>query len=594
MPPPYLAAAAAPAPDLWPSRAAPPQSPPPAEPSWEFLNPFYENQSYYRAFTPSRDSEELREEEGIPDLEEVVEYDEIEQEEVSEVEEDDEIEQEEVKEVEEDKKTVVDGGAGGGEDLEKVADESDAEIVVEESGGDVNLVEEDEIVVIEDENRHDGGGVGAAVMYAKLEFVLREIKAQFYIASESGNEISKLLDVGKVPYRGRNAVYKVSSKTLDVVAPPFSVVSRSTKSTSSAEKNFNVDEYIKVNSRNLSSTLEKLYIWEKKLHEQVKAEEKLRIIYDRKRKQLKHMDERGVEPHKLVSTQTFVRKLSDKLKIAIQFVDSISSTITKLRDEELWLQINELIHGLGRMWKVMLECHQSQCRLISEANNLDSVASGGRLIDAHKEATMQLELELLKWLSSFYAWISAQKAYIRTLNEWLLKCLHYVPEETDDGIAPYSPSRIGAPPVFVICNHWSQAMERLSENEVFTAMQTFSMSVLQLWEQHYEEQRQSMMTNNDMKRRLKSLKSDIQKVKKAFSSVNKKLLVVSEQSGMPLPGQLVHRSVTTNVSSLQCSLKQIFEAMDKFSAESMEVYEELRKRSEEQLATESAKGNPNM
>lgn len=63
----------------------------------------------------------------------------------------------------------------------------------------------------------------------------------------------------------------VSSKTLDVVAPPFSVVSRSTKSTSSAEKNFNVDEYIKVNSRNLSSTLEKLYIWEKKLHEQVKV-----------------------------------------------------------------------------------------------------------------------------------------------------------------------------------------------------------------------------------------------------------------------------------------------------------------------------------
>lgn len=69
----------------------------------------------------------------------------------------------------------------------------------------------------------------------------------------------------------------VSSKTLDVVAPPFSVVSsqpsssRSTKSTSSAEKNFNVDEYIMVNSRNLSSTLEKLYIWEKKLHEQVKV-----------------------------------------------------------------------------------------------------------------------------------------------------------------------------------------------------------------------------------------------------------------------------------------------------------------------------------
>lgn len=213
MPPPCLAAA--PVPDSSPERAAPPQSPSPAEASWDFLDPFYEKQSYYRAYTPSRDSEELREEEGIPELEEVVEYDEIEQEQVSDVEEDDEIEQEEVKEVEEEKKTVVDGGAGGGEDLEKVADKSDAEIVVEESGDDVNLnlVEEDEIVVIEDENLHDGGGVGAAVMNAQLEVsgVLREIKAQFYIASESGNEVSKLLEVGKVPYRGRNAVYKGNS-----------------------------------------------------------------------------------------------------------------------------------------------------------------------------------------------------------------------------------------------------------------------------------------------------------------------------------------------------------------------------------------------
>lgn len=242
------------------------------------------------------------------------------------------------------------------------------------------------------------------------------------------------------------------------------------------------------------------------------------------------------------------------------------------------------------MWKVMLDCHHSQCQVISIVKNMDAIASGGMLIDdAHKEATMQLQLELLNWLSSFYAWMSTQKAYIKALNEWLVKCLHYVPEETDDGIAPCSPGRIGAPSVFVICNHWSQAMERLSEDEVFTAMQTFSMSVLHLWEQYYEEQRKRMMANNDMEIMLKALESDDQKVKRAFDSVNKKLLMVSEQSGAPPPGKLVHHSSTADVSSLQLGLKQIFQAMDKFSAQSMEVYDELQKRREEQLATESAK-----
>lgn len=73
----------------------------------------------------------------------------------------------------------------------------------------------------------------------------------------------------------------------------------------------------------------------------------MRIIYDRKFRQLKHLDERGAEPHKLESTQTLVKKLSMKMRMAIQIVDSISTTINKLRDEQLWPQINELIHGYG-------------------------------------------------------------------------------------------------------------------------------------------------------------------------------------------------------------------------------------------------------
>lgn len=65
----------------------------------------------------------------------------------------------------------------------------------------------------------------------------------------------------------------MSSKTLDVVSPPFSV--------GSAERNaslyFNFDEYMEVNSRNLSSTLGKLYVWEKKLYEEVKVRSNIMV-----------------------------------------------------------------------------------------------------------------------------------------------------------------------------------------------------------------------------------------------------------------------------------------------------------------------------
>lgn len=566
------------------SRPPPPPPSPPRTSGWDFLNPFNAFESYYPPYTPSRDSKELREEEGIPELE------------------DDDYRQEVVKEVQGEQKLVDGDNSGNGSQLKKVEDEADGKIAAVESEGlesEVHMV--DKNVVAGEESEDQPASVAASKGRGSIETsdAVEEIKAQFDRASESGKLVSKMLEVGKLPYRGKSAVYKVPSKMLDTIASPLSVVSlqpftsKGSKSSLSTEKDgsvsLDIDDDMGMKSQNLSSTLEKLFIWEKKLYEEVKAEEKLRIIHDRKRRRLQYLDESGAEAHKVDSTQTSVRKLSTKIRIAIQVVDSVSRMISKLRDEELWPQINELIIGLDKMWKLMLECHRCQAQVIREAKNLDAVASGGKFIDVHMEVTMQLELELLNWIFNFYAWISAQKGFIKSLNGWLLKCLHYEPEETADGIAPFSPSRIGAPPVFVICNHWFQALERISDSEVFVAMETFSLTVLQLWEKYSEDQRQRMINNKDMDSKLKVLERDEQKIHRALDAVNKKLVVVSEQTGTPLPGQIVHHHNTTSAVNLQSSLKQIFEAMEKFSADSLKVYEELQIRSEEErMARENA------
>lgn len=71
----------------------------------------------------------------------------------------------------------------------------------------------------------------------------------------------------------------------------------------------------------------------------------MRVLYDRKREELKMLDEKGAEAHKLEATELYIRKLSTKISIAIQIVNTISEKISKLRDEELWPQTCELIQG---------------------------------------------------------------------------------------------------------------------------------------------------------------------------------------------------------------------------------------------------------
>ena len=100
----------------------------------------------------------------------------------------------------------------------------------------------------------------------------------------------------------------------------------------------------------------------------------------------------------------------------------------------------------------MSECHQIQCQAFFQATNIYSTAAAARFSEAHIDLIKWLELQLLDLVASFAAWINAQKGYINTINDWLKKGIDYSPEVTDDGIPPFSPGRLGAPPIFIICN----------------------------------------------------------------------------------------------------------------------------------------------
>lgn len=252
------------------------------------------------------------------------------------------------------------------------------------------------------------------------------------------------------------------------------------------------------------------------------------------------------------------------------------------------LQIPSDIHGLTisscscrllGMWKDMLECHKLQNQAIGEAKGLDVIASKIKHSnDDHLEAVIQLKIELLNWNLCFSNWIITQKCCVKALNGWLLRCLLYEPEETEDGTLPFSPGRMGAPPVFVICNQWSRTMDQLSEKEVTEAIQGFQASIDLLLEQQNVELQQRVIENKDLGRKVKLLEEQQQKMQKVMQAGRGKIFgLLGEADRVVLPGERLQVPSEDNNSSrnVEWDLKETLKAMEKFTANSMEAYEEL-------------------
>ncbi|GAV71958.1 DUF632 domain-containing protein/DUF630 domain-containing protein [Cephalotus follicularis] len=653
-----------------PNMAAPPPAPPspPKVSAWDFLNVFdsgsnngggvggyypeYSNSRYgYGSTTSSPDSKEVREREGIPDLE-------------------DETESEVLRDVFKEKKRMSEeiNNKNSGESSSKPvslqnrnskegtfkksvnlqsvkgkdvknSSSSSSSIEIKSSSSDIMLtrrsseeeyakkkgvsfgVEEVSPTTVDLDSSKLSSSTTLPVHGTRdLQDVVKEIRDEFETASAYGKEVAVLLEVSSLPYQRRSPALKVIfSRILYLIAPsllssqypPNASIRLSSRTIKLAKaycgepgKDFNVQ------SGNLSVTLEKLYAWEKKLYKEVKDEERLRVIYEKKCKKLRILDDRGAESGKIDATQASITKLLTKINICIRGVDAISSRIHKLRDEELRPQLTDLIQGLIRMWSSMLKCHQKQFQAIMESKVRSLKANTGFRRDSGLKATLELEMELLNWCHHFNNWINTQKCYVDSLHEWLLKCLLKEPEETVDGVAPFSPGRMGAPPIFVICEDWYQAMVRISEKGVTNALHDFASSLHQLWESQDEEQQQRIRAeyiSKDFDKRLRTLQmergrieddqeaesvrtaaskghsgsgvSPLDDLKVDLDSMSKRLKEErtrhkeEERTRHKEAIKLVHMAAS---SSLQGGLIPIFEALGNFTSEVLRAHEQVR------------------
>ncbi|KAL3736705.1 hypothetical protein ACJRO7_025619 [Eucalyptus globulus] len=641
-------------------KPSPPQQPPPAPPSppnvsaWDFLNVFETYDNGYATYVPkgnygygsttsSPDSKEVREREGIPDLE-------------------DETETEMVKGIYKGRKKLGEetnrnrnfgeGTSRGvpaqkreeisrdipsqrGEESTKAipspdhkssgfipknkAKSSSSDTIVSPSSPEdysrkkgVSFEVEETSTPDLDSSKLSSLTTLSAHGTRDLQDAVRDIKDEFDSAFGYGKEVAALLQVGMLPYESKGTQLKVIfSRIMYLVAPSMlSSHSSSRQSAQVSSRRMKMPEaYIEdpgkdfnLNSRNISSTLDKLYAWEKKLYREVKDEEKLRVVYQKKCKKLKILDDRGAESSKIDATEGSIRKLHTKIDVCIRTVDAISSRIHKLRDEELQPQLTELICGLIRMWRSMLKCHQKQFQAIMESKVRVLKANTGSRGESSLRATVELEIQLLNWSSCFNRWVNAQKSYVESLNGWLLRCIDRKPEVTADGVAPFSPSRMGAPPVFVICNDWFQSIERISQKRVNHAMRDFASRIHELWERQDEEQRQrtrAEQISKDFEKQLRILRMERGKLEHEQDTFSERTAVSKfpSESGVSHLDDLKvdldsirkrleeerarHKETMNSVddvasNSLQAGLVPIFETLGHFTSEVLKGYEQVR------------------
>ncbi|CAN6289604.1 unnamed protein product [Urochloa humidicola] len=348
-----------------------------------------------------------------------------------------------------------------------------------------------------------------------LNSCMKEIEVLFIKASDSGKEIPRMLEADKVNFRpllpeekapGSTAsgffakLFACCREEVPVPQPPpqaevkYLTWHRSMSSLSSSSRNplgtttkddtdgltGNIFSGVYMNAGSHASTLDRLYAWERKLYDEVKASSAICRQYDDKCRQLRHQESRGESQMSIDKTRAVVKDLHSRILVAIQRIDMISKNIEDLRDKELQPQLEELIGSLTRMWATMFECHRNQHEIIKLVCNNGSMKISIRS-ESQLQATLLLQVELSTLCSNFQKWISSHRAYLNSLNSWLLKCVKSLQKRRKSSrrkkVEADPITKYFVAPIFKTCESWISLLDNLPAKELEDAIKGLATNI---------------------------------------------------------------------------------------------------------------------
>ncbi|KAJ0907112.1 hypothetical protein HanRHA438_Chr07g0295021 [Helianthus annuus] len=273
------------------------------------------------------------------------------------------------------------------------------------------------------------GGMVVGSSSVNLLKILSEIDDHFLKASESAQEVSKMLEATRLHYHSNFAdiecteVSKMLEATrlhyhsnfadnrghIDHAARVMRVITwnKSFKGAPNGE-NGN-DEYDEDKYETHATVLDKLLAWEKKLYEEVKAGELMKLEYQRKVSLLNKLKKRGAATESLEKTKAAVSHLHTRYIVDMQSLDSTVSEVNDIRDRQLYPKLVALVDGMSKMWDSMCEHHDNQLTIVADLKSLDVSGAPKETTKHHYERTVQLYHVVQGWHSHFETLVTHQK-----------------------------------------------------------------------------------------------------------------------------------------------------------------------------------------
>ncbi|XXG40328.1 hypothetical protein AAC387_Pa01g1073 [Persea americana] len=251
-------------------------------------------------------------------------------------------------------------------------------------------------------------------------------------------------------------------------------------------------------------TVERLYAWEKKLYQEVKNSESLKMEHEKRLTLLRKQELKGADYMKIEKNRKEIEKLESRITVASQAIETTSSEIVRSREAELYPQLLELVRGLMCMWRGMYECHQVQTHIVQQLKFLNNIISGTEpTSEIHRQSTLQLELEVQQWHMSFCNLIKAQRDYIHSLTGWLRLSLFQF------NCHPLTKTQRN-PSIYSISEEWQVALDRIPDKVASEGIKSLLTVIHAVVLQQAEEKKQKKRSDaafKELEKKVVSLRS---------------------------------------------------------------------------------------
>lgn len=302
---------------------------------------------------------------------------------------------------------------------------------------------------------------------ARLGDILRDLDDHFLKASDSAHEVSKMLEAARMHYHSN---FAETRGFVDHSARVMQVITwnRSFKGIPQPEhvKNELDDDEWETHA----TILEKLLAWEKKLSHEVKEFEVIKMEYQQKLAALNKKKQRGVSSSSLERAKSAASHLHTKYVVDLQTMESTIAEINRLRDQQLYPKLLELVKGMWHMWDAMYAHHKAQLKIISELKSFDISVASRETSEQHNERTVQLWHIVQEWCTQYDKFMRYQKEYVGNLYSWIK--LNVIPIDTN--LKPNSSQPVETtPPIKRLLHAWHDILEKLPDDATKKAIHTF-------------------------------------------------------------------------------------------------------------------------